>query len=467
MSTSVSDLLTAIKSDLDEALKASSWWKRFIGSQFVAFLSLYISKAMERTARVAERALQESFLSLATTRASILAGAEDAGYVGRKISPSVGKALAINEGNSRLTLPSYGQCVSGGQVRYTIIDELDLSAGESKEVAIQQFEVTTLTHIVTESVSWQSILFDQDITEQIHNVVVRVNGERWAHFYKFRGAVPSSKAYMEYYKSTDQLGIRFGNGINGAMPQVDDVITFELWLTAGETTLLDGQELELVDHGTVVASNYPLKITTTTTVMGGAEGEDIESIRSGALYSTVYDGQLTWDGDYTTYIKNIIADISWLSVWGESEQEKLVGKYSTSHINTIYISGHSTGKDESILKEQILALFAGREGFNEKYTYVDRVEVPYTVDVIGTVVGGSSPDDVEKEVIELLGNKFGYDSDRSNVAYSHQIWREIEAHATDLEIIQFKVVATGLLNAVPVNTFHFLDVENSSIRFTY
>lgn len=456
-----------IQKDFEKELAKSSWWRRTIGSQFVAYLSLFVAQIVDRVTRAGERALQESFLSLAVNRRSILAGAESVGHVGRKISPSIGKANVTNVSAERVTLPAKSQCVAGNQKRYTILESIDLQPNETKEYEVQQFEVYTTTYIVEDEKAWLSIVFSQEMTARTHKLNVSVNDQLWEHAFKFRGCNDKSRAYMEYYKSTDQLGIRFGNGISGQIPRLGDLITLEFWLTEGDTTLLDGQKLDLVDTASFAGSVVPVKIETSSTVTGGAEGEDIESIRSGALYATPYDNQIAWDSDYKTFIRNNLSGMIWLSVWGEQEQEELKGKKDIRNINRIFISAYSNIRAEDVIKEQILELFNGREGYNEIYEYVPRKDVPFTVKVTGYVVANVNPKDVEEAVKEQLTYRFGKAIKDKGEIFIKDIWSAVDEVARVMGLSEYKVEATGLLENVPIDTYHYLDSENSTFSFTH
>ncbi len=463
----MSNTVSSIREEFETILNNSTWWKRFIGSQFVAYLSLFVAQVVARCTQAAERALQDSFLSQATRRAAILAGAEQRGYVGAKAVPSTGSVLITNTTTSRITLPSYTQVVAPNQTIYSITDAIDVLAGATVSLPVSQIETLTLTHTVTEEKSWLSIVVPVEYTEQISNIVVRVNGEVWEHSFKFRNTGRTSKVYMEYYKATDQYGVRFGNGANGLLPTVGDVIELDLWLTDGDTFLLDGQALTLAENQGIALSNAALKITSETPITGGAEPEDIESIRNSALYFESYDEQIVWDGDYRAYIKASMNNIVWLSVWGEAEQEKLTGVKDLDNINTIFISAYAPDVDETLLGEQIIALFDGREGYNEKYRHVPRTDAVFTVNVTGVVYDSANPTDVEKAVYEALEAAFGEEVRDKGEIYIKNVWAAVEAIAADQGIESFDIEADGILSTIPIDTYQYIDMDNSTITFSY
>lgn len=455
-----------IKNQFESNLKKSTWWSRFIGSQFVEGFSQFISQLTYRCSQTASRLLQESFLSKATKESSILAAAEDRAYVGLKISPSTGIATVYNKSDRRVSLPVNAPLKSKNQVSYLTMSAIELQPGESIDVAVSQLERNRIVSVVESEQKWLTVLLSRDMTAMAHRVDVYVNGDLWEKRFKFRNTNGRSKAYMEFYRSTRQLGVRFGNGINGRIPEVGDEINLVVWTTEGETTLIDEQELSLIDD--LEYLNDSITITTKTPVTGGAEGDSIEDIRQGALYSTSYDHQLAWDGDYRQFIKDNVGAVIWLSVWGEKEEESLQGKKDLRNMNKIFISAYSDRKDDEKLKAEILGLFAGRDGYNEIYEWRDRVDVPYTLTITGKVQVNGRPEDAELLLAEKLAATFGKDiKDKPYRVPVDDIWNFIHELKRDAFIKEFHLTATGLPEKVEVGHYSYLDISASSIKFTY
>lgn len=455
-----------IKESFQAQLDKSPWWSRLSGSQFVNGMVTFVSQIMLRLTNAADRALQESFLSLASKRSSILAGAEDVGYVGLKISPSIGKSIITNKGTERIVFEAYTPIMSKQLTNYVILNAIDLAPGESIEEDIEQLWLVQTSVEVTNPEKWMNYLIPVDVTAVTHRIDVYVDGELWEHKFKFRNTDPDSKVYMEFYKPTEQLGIRFGDGIKGAIPPQGAVITFDIWCTDGETTLIDNQPLLLT--GDKEPLNASVEIMTSTPVTGGAAAETTETTRQGALYTTPYDDEIVWRGDYSHFIRKNVAGIIWISVWGEQDQEELVGKHDVAHINQIYISAYSNIKDDAVLYEEILDLFVGRPEFNKEYNDVTRKELPYTVEVVGVVFSHSNASDAEKIIKNALDTTYGRDvKDKPHRVYEQNIWDLINNLTNDTGIDEFDLVITGLPLEVPVDTYSFLDIENSTITFTY
>lgn len=458
--------LAEIKEQFENNLKQSTWWSRLVGSQFVDGFAVFISQVVYRCMHVGSRLLQESFLSKATKESSILAAAEDRAYVGLKISPSTGIATVHNKSERRISLPVHTPLKSKEQVSYLTMSAIELQPGEAIDVDVSQLERHRITTTVSESQKWLTVLLSRDMTAKAHRVDVYVNGHLWEKRFKFRNTTGRSKAYMEFYRSTRQLGVRFGNGINGRIPEVGDVINLVVWTTNGETTLIDSQPLEL--FGDLDHLNEHITITSKTPVTGGAEGDSIEDIRNGALYSTSYDHQLAWDGDYRQFIKDNVGGIIWLSVWGEKEEERRQGVKDLRNMNKIFISAYSDRKDEDKLQKEILGLFEGRDGYNEIYEYSKRIDTPYTLTITGRVKVNGRPEDVELLLAEKLAETFGKDiKDKPYRVPVDEIWDFITDLKRDAFIKEFTVTADNLPDEVEVGHYSYLDVQASTIKFTY
>lgn len=455
-----------LQKEFEEHLKKSTWWSRFIGSQFVSYLSNFIAQIAYRTTSASSRALQESFLSLATRRASILAAAEDKAYVGLKISPSTGIVTVKNNSDFRISLRKNSPCISQNLTEYVILEAVDLPAGGSTDLNVSQLWLENIRYIVEENKSWLSILLTKEITAKTHKIDVYVNGELWNNQFKFRNTTKDSKAYMEYYKASDQLGVRFGNDINGKAPKIGDVIILNIWCTNGETTLIDDQPLQLTKEIKPIID--AIEIKTKTPVNGGALGDDIEAIRNGALYTTSYDNQIAWDSDYEQFIKSHIGGIVWLSVWGEKQQEELDGVKKLENINQIYFTAYSDVKEDEKLASEIKTLFDGREGYNENYVWKDRVDDPFTVIVTGYTFVNYKPSDavifLKDELLKIYGKNVKNKPYRILI---QDLWDIINDLSKKCGIDEFKVISNDLPLSIPVGTYCYLDVDNSQFNINY
>ena len=152
---------------------------------------------------------------------------------------------------------AYQQAVQSDTGTVYILDEpvSDLAPEGSVTVAIKQLELSSISHTVTEVKAFYEILFEKDLSPKINEINVVVDEDAWTLAKKFQNVEADDEVYDEFYSHTDQVGVRFGNGIFGAIPSLGSIVEIDLWLTAGNTYLAAGQELSLVGEVLDAASN--------------------------------------------------------------------------------------------------------------------------------------------------------------------------------------------------------------------
>lgn len=456
----------------NEILKSNTWWSRVLGSQFATGIATFVGQMVERSQSLARRLLQETFMSTATKRSSILAAAEDRGYVGRKITPSTGSVTITNNSTGSLTLP-YGQPLDApNKLPYVLYQAVELDPGETQTVKVAQLEEVILSATVTVATKWMEILLTKELTKTAASVDVYVtlpNGsaELWEKRYQFRRATSDSKIYTEFYKPSEQLGIRFGNGLSGRIPPIGAVIELHVWSTTGDSTLVEGQQMQLADVSDVLAASVAIK--TTSAITGGAEGESTEEIRKGALYATAYDDEIVWSNDYKHFIKENVQNLSWLNVWGEVEQEKETG-YSLNNIGRIFVSAYSPTKSQADLSDNVLALLATTKALNRRYSYVPVVRKPFTVTVNVVIAARQQALTVKQTMMEALEADFGADAiarlstTDDTTIYEKEIWATLRALNNAVE---FTLTVNNQERKPKLNEYVFLDAANSTFNIEY
>ncbi len=467
---------------IETALSQKTWWSRLMGSQFAAGIATFVGQMVERCDFLARRLLQEAFMSTATKRASILAAAEDRGYVGRMITPSIGKVKVTNKLTSPISLP-YGTPINApNRLPYVLYEAVKLDPGESQVVSAAQLEEKVLTTSITAEQKWLELLLSKEISQAASKVDVYVTepkrpAEQWEKRYQFRRADGEARVYTEFYKPTEQLGVRFGNGLSGKIPPVGSVITLNVWCTKGDSTLIEGQKMSLNSVNDALVAG--VEIVSATSIVGGAAGESTEEVRKGALYATAYDEQIVWDNDYRHFITTHIPDLIWLNVWGETAQEKETG-YDLDNLNRIFFSAYSAKKDQATLEAEILALFESNHELNRRYRYVPVQRRPFTITLNGIMSGRQQADVVRQSMIDTLTKAFGEDaianknnststsqsgsSSNDTTIYEKDIWgvlRELD------NVIEFTLSVDNQSRNALLNEYVFLDAANSTYNLEY
>lgn len=403
-----------IKSEITALAEKNSWWAMFVGSQFISMLATYLSQLCYRCYQYAANALAEGFISTASNRSSILAAAEDRGYVGERPSPSVGKATLTNTTAGLISVPQYSSFISDDELPYVTTEYTDINPGETATIGLSQLEIVTLKESITTAKQFKEFLLSKDLTAVCHkiDVIVNENGvdSVWSESRAFRLASSTSPVYVLFYTSNDQLGVRFGDGTIGRIPPVDATVTLRVWCTNGDTTLLAGQTLTPSDDSAYLGD--VLEAETATSIAGGAAAEDIEITRQRAKYHPAYDDQVAWGGDYTFFLKRNVPSTSWVKAWGEAEQEKIDGAMSVRNINKIYISGyHSQHSQDELETLMLTALKAIPNEMNKRFQYTPINEMPFTITLTGIIPASMTRATVLSGLTKNLDTRFGRNSE--------------------------------------------------------
>lgn len=120
--------ITELLDKFNTKLNENPWWSRFVNSQFVQMQAVFGAQVIYIARTFASRALTEGFISTATRRASILAGAEDRSYVGRFVSASYGTTSITNKTDRDVTLPAGAELLAGDQTPLAIINSVVVPA---------------------------------------------------------------------------------------------------------------------------------------------------------------------------------------------------------------------------------------------------------------------------------------------------------------------------------------------------
>lgn len=475
---SIQDLLDKFNGQL----QANSWWKKFTNSQFIQMMAVFGAQIIYAAQSSAERGLAEGFISTATKRSSILAAAEDRNYIGHLITPSWGSVKITNKTDEPIQLPVFAEFLSLAQLPYVTTDVIYVPAGRSVIVSdVRQMERVSVSTTIEAEAPFFTVMLPRDITEETVSLDVYVtedgNKTLWENNPLFRLSRGTSKHYVMVYKPTEQLGVRFGDGAIGAMPATGSKVDLEVWCSQGDTTLTQGQKL--TPAGNIADLNSKIEVVTMTPITGGKGFETTEETRNRAQYYVTYDEQVVWGGDYKYFLNRTVPGMSWISVWGEQEQEESTGIKSLSNINTIFFCGHMPGFSQEELEAQIMAAVeAIPNELNKRFRYVPTNEEPFTLTLSAVAKKSVIISDAKNEVQKALEARFGrdastfgdtYQSDVSAGKHFSQVqvkdlWRVIE----ELDLfLSYEVTTHNMKEALQLNDFIYLDVANSVIEIKY
>ncbi|HBT4785492.1 TPA: baseplate protein [Klebsiella variicola subsp. variicola] len=468
--------ITEVLDRFNKKLNENTWWARFVNSQFVQMMAVLGSQVIYIAQTYASRALAEGFISTATRRSSILAAAEDRGYVGRFVESSWGTVSIKNKTEQTIILPPGAEVLTNDQTPLALVSSVEIPAGQTLEgVAVKQHEAVSVEFDVEAEKAFLTLLLDRDITAEVSELsVVVITGEEeetWTRNPLFRMSRSDSKHYVLVYKPTEQLGIRFGDGSMGMMPPAGSKVRIDLLASLGDFTLAEGQKLEAA--GNISKYIDALEIVTDSIITGGGGMESTEETRNRAQYYVPYDEQVIWGGDYRSFVQGVVSGTSWLNIWGEAIQEKLTG-FDVRNINRIWFCGHKPGVSQEQLGKEILeALEDVPNELNKHFEYVPTNKLPFTIVFSGIARKNVLIDDAKAAIKKALEKNFGEDSssfslllqsdDDSQQCYAQvkikDIWRVIEALGL---FISYDIEVVDMTDAVQMNDFVYLDVAASN-----
>ncbi|MEG5932545.1 baseplate protein [Enterobacter hormaechei] len=483
------------------------WWSRFANSQFMKMMAVFAAQIIYYARMYAETALPEGFISTANKRSSILAAAEDRGYVARLVVPSTGEVTINNRSTRNIQLPIYSTLWGENQYPYVLMEAVDLGSVNNptppRPYKISQMEKVTVSTTVSVGEEFFSVLIPKDITAKAVSLEVFVTTggitEKWTENPQFRLANSRSKNYVVFYKPTEQLGVRFGDGAIGMMIPDNATIDVEVWTSEGDITLVSGQRL--TPSGTIQYLAPDLEILTNTPITNGAAMESTEETRNRAMYSVAYDDQIVWRGDYKYFLKGKIAGISWLNVWGESEEEAANGAdavangaqdgdlvtgprgstgtlkggllHDVTNTNTIFFSAHKPGLTQAEIKKQLLdTLNAIPSKLNKQFHYYDLKPLPFTVKITGTAYTEVVISDAQTQIAQRLEELFGMDANTDEstrigeyeTVKVNDIWAAVQA----LKLLsKFEVEIIGMAKATKLNDFIYMEGLKTDFDVTY
>ncbi|HGG7080257.1 TPA: bleomycin hydrolase, partial [Escherichia coli] len=274
----------SIRAEFEELVEKDSFWSKFVGSQFVSMLTLFITQIVYRCFQYADAALAEGFISTATRRSSILAAAETNSYVGTKPTPSSGMVeITATSEDAPAVIPKNTPLISDDQYPYMTMDVCRLVDGTGT-VEVAQLEIQEVTYTVTAAKEFLEVVLSKALTAVCYKLEVFVTTDgkttQWSSSTMFRLAGSKSQVYVEFYKPSEQLGVRFGDGLIGQIPPEGSTITLKVWCTNGDITLVAGQNLTPVDSAANLANLISVK--TTTPITAGTDAETTEITRNRA-----------------------------------------------------------------------------------------------------------------------------------------------------------------------------------------
>lgn len=325
---------------------------------------------------VANFALNESFLTTAQLRSSVLSHAESLGYTPRsKTSATAYLNIQITNTNSgrsgTATLPAntkFTTTVDGVSytfqtlIPYTATDDgngvyrFQTGAG-SYNIPVIEGVSTTKTFYVGEASERQLyIIPDENLDSSTLDVKVynSANSSTYTQYTDLDEAVSvnSASTYYDIHESPNGFfELHFGDGITtGLAPTAGNkvVVTYLSSNGPDANTATTFTPQNTISMG---GAAYTLSASTAVVATGGAAKEDIETIRQNAPIAYAAQQRLVTSNDYEGLIKQNFSSITDVSAWGGEDNDP--PEYGKAFISLTFADGVSAAAQQ-IVKDTIV-----------------------------------------------------------------------------------------------------------------
>ena len=332
-------------------------------------MSLLVANATQTLLFQTERARQEAYLSTALNRSSVLAHAADIGLSAVKPTPATGKVLCVSSESEDILLPVDTEFEDNDGRVYRTIDNNTIAANSSVVIDVEQTEKTTKTFISNGTVFQEYVFGDADVCR----FEVRVNDEFWTQTDSFLFHKEDDKVYTEMLTETEQMLIRFSTGRFGAIPSDGDEIEVTIYKTLGSDVILTAANALYLKTAIENSNNelIAIEFETNTSISGGISYPSTDDLRNDVLARINYSERLVWASDYEYFIQKNIANVNWVNVWGEAEQEIVTG-IDIDNTNKVFISAYSSvATDPTLFADSVMSAIASAPTpINVKHVFV-------------------------------------------------------------------------------------------------
>lgn len=455
------------RAEFIELVRANPTLAPMADSQLFAALNIFQNLALEVAMRRVERARQENYLSSALNRSSVLALAEDRLYVPRKRVPAFGPVRIRNTNAEQAGIPALVKLLSEEQVPYTLTDAAVIPPGETITVTAHQMEHGEAIFTVSEEKPFYEVLLDRELSPMVCEMAVYIDlGDGYRECEKhvmFRNAGVNDYVYDEFLTHTEQIGVRFGNGIFGAILPQNTQVRVLYWLSHGQIDLLAGQELTPVGE---IPSGLTFSVAETIT--GGRPGESIKEIGTNAKYSVLYDESVIWNDDFSYYVKRHFPDLLWFKCWGEQEMEAMTGEMRLEYINRIYFSAYSP--DNPTIHDDLLVKLKEVPRLNRTYHIFPREDHSFVVSITGRLAPEVPHNEAVEKIRAALTRDYGKDSyTRRSGCYLKDLYHALNALEIFTSQMDYSVAVTGQHTPEKLYQMCFIDIDASmkALSLTY
>jgi len=321
--------------NLQNRLSQKGAWQDIYRSAGGEMLIEVLSYILEQGLYYTERRAQESFLSTAQNRSSIVNLVSLINYSPKRKTSSQGNLIFTLDAilSEIVYIPKYTECQTGSGVKYITNESASIVKGQTTvTVSSIQGELVQKEIISDGSTSQEYLISDDSVenSSSTDNSTFRVivDGVEWELVKSFLYADPDSQQYRIINEMEGTVSVRFGDGINGKAPISGTTILLQYVKTVGsEGNVSYGGKITTINstiYDAVSAVITTVGVTNTGSFLGGDDEESAEEIRIEAPQVFKTGDRAVNKDDFISILTNY-AGVADANVWGENEEATLAG----------------------------------------------------------------------------------------------------------------------------------------------
>ena len=287
-------------------------------------------------AMAAHLALNEAFLDSAQIRGNAVSRARMLGYVpASQLAPKATINIVVDVTNETGTKPANLTLSRGTKLTTTLDGETFQFVTLSTQTAKLTGDAYTYNNVEIAEGTFNSIKYriDNDISNQKFQIShknvdtstlrtrVQANEEStsfdiYTLFTTLLNVDSTTKTYHLQENSNGFYEIYFGDGVTGAKPTNNNIVTLDYVFSSG----VEANGAKTFTLNDTLGGFSGITITTINNASGGADQETLESIRFNAPITFTSQNRAVTSDDYRAIIQREFSNISAISTWGGEDQ---------------------------------------------------------------------------------------------------------------------------------------------------
>jgi len=370
---------------LQNSLKKSSAWKDIYRSSSGERLIEFLAAVLNLVMFYAERRAEESYLSTAQNRSSIINIVSLLNYQPKRKTSSAGNLqFSVDSPTTKIIyIPKYTECQSVEGVKFLTNEDAAIQKGQtSVTVSSIQGELSRM-EITANGLPSQEYLINSTEVENSADTTnptlrVVVNGVLWSLVTSFIDSGSTSQHYRIMNEKDGKVTVLFGDDTNGKSPESGWTIQIQYIKSAGlsgNVTYLDkittlNDTIYDEDGGSVSVS-----VTNISSFLGGDDAEDIEEIRYEAPRVFKTGDRGVSRTDLIAILENY-SGVASANVWGEKEEAEAAGVEAVEEMRgvaKICLVLQEWGLPDSTFKNTLSEYLYNKSTMTVRYVFVTPV----------------------------------------------------------------------------------------------